>query len=147
MTDITPKNPRDLPAELTKLIDAGYLDLQGKDYLQVAHRVLWFRFIHPGHSITTELVLNQDVSYVKATVGVLDDGEFITLATSHKRVHAIGEGRGAAAKYPLETAETGAIGRALALCGFGTLAGDLIEGDQIADAPQKLTNNDIKGKF
>jgi hypothetical protein len=106
------------------------LKLQGKEYLPVAPRVVMFRKEHPDYSILTE---TRDVggdTYVFAAV-VSEKG--LTLATAHKRVRK--DGKGPAALWPLETAETGAIGRALALCGYGTLSGDLDEGDELADAP------------
>lgn len=110
--------------------DEHVLKLQGKNYLPVAPRVVLFREEHPDHSILTE---TRDVGgdlYVYAAV-VSEKG--ITLSTAHKRVRK--DGKGPAALWPLETAETGAIGRALALCGYGTLSGDLDEGDELADAP------------
>lgn len=99
------------------------MDLQGKEYLQVAHRLVWFREEHPDWVIETEI----GDGFVKAKILRQD---YLLVATAHK---SIGQGK----RFPLETAETGAIGRALALCGYGTqFCGDeLDEGDEIADAP------------
>lgn len=107
----------------------GVLNLKGKDYMQVAHRVLRFRFENPDATIYTEIEKVGETPYVKATIAEGYD----VRATAYKEVKT--GGRGAAAQYPLECAETGAIGRALALCGFGTLSGDLDESDQLADSP------------
>lgn len=105
--------------------------LQGKDYLLVAARVLWARQEHADWSIVTEPTLIGDAIYMRATIM---DGDGRVLATAHKAVRR--DGRGAVGQYPVEAAETGAIGRALGLCGYGTLAGDLGEDDaEIADAP------------
>lgn len=108
----------------------GTLKLKGKDYLQVAARIAMFREDHPDYGILTEVVTITEVVHVKATVF---DGGGNPLASAHKRVRE--GGRGPAADFPVETAETGAIGRALGLIGYGTLAGDFTEGEDIADAP------------
>jgi len=115
-------------SEVRKL---GTIRLQGKDYLQVAHRVLLFRLEHPNDAILTEFTTVAET--VLCTCRIARDGNIVS--TAHKSVQPGGEGP--AGKYPMEMAETGAIGRALNLCGYGTLSGDLDEGDQIADAPQK----------
>lgn len=107
------------------------LKLQGKDYLPVAARVLWARQEHDDWSIITEPAQIGDAVLMRATI--LDGGGRV-LATAHKAIRP--GGKGAVGMYPVEAAETGAIGRALGLCGYGTLAGDLGEDDgEIADTP------------
>jgi hypothetical protein len=105
------------------------LNLRGKDYLEVKYRLVWFREEHPHWSIETEFVSVTDKSAcAKATVR--DDAGRV-IATSHKFENERG--------FPdfLEKAETGAIGRALALIGYGTqfCADELDEGDRIVDSP------------
>jgi len=105
------------------------LDLRGKDYLEVKYRLVWFREDHPDWSIETNFLLSTDQSALaKATVRD-EDGRVI--ATSHKSEKL--------SDFPdfMEKAETGAIGRALALIGYGTqfCADELDEGDRIVDAP------------
>ena len=106
------------------------LDLRGKPYLQVAHRLVWFREEHPDWPIITEIVeQDQTHAIVRATIKLnnLVDG---VLATAVKREDKV--------SFPdfLEKAETGAIGRALALCGYGTqFAPELDEGERLADSP------------
>lgn len=104
------------------------LNLKGKDYLQVAHRLLWFREEHPDGEIHTEyLQIGSDYAIAKATITL--NGK--PLATAHKK-----EDKQGFADYH-EKAETGAIGRALALCGYGTqFAQELEEEHRIVDAPQ-----------
>lgn len=114
---------------LSEIMGEGFLNLKGKEYLQVAHRVVRFRHDNPDATIYTEVEQVGDLVYVKATIAEGYD----VRATAYKEVKF--GGKGAAAQYPLECAETGAIGRALALCGFGTLSGDLDERDQLADSP------------
>lgn len=105
------------------------LNLKGKDYLQVAYRLVWFREEHPTWSIEADLIkIENNYALAKATIKN-DKGEVI--ATAHKREDA--------AHFPdfIEKAETGSIGRALAYCGYGTqFCGDEIaEGHRIVDAP------------
>lgn len=82
------------------------------DYLDVKWRIVWFRQEHPEGSIVTELLSQPGVSpaVVRATV-TLENG-----------VTATGLGQCGEDDWSdwLEKAETRAIGRALALLGYGT---------------------------
>lgn len=105
------------------------LNLRGKDYLEVKYRLVWFREERPDFSIETEIIDRQDdVTVAKA---VIKDPAGRVLAMAHKREDQKG--------FPdhMEKAETGAIGRALALLGYGTqfCADELDEGERIVDAP------------
>jgi len=105
------------------------MDLRGKPYLQVAHRLVWVREESPQYSIETEFPHVGDTSAMaKATIR---DESGRVLATSHKTETAQGF-----ADF-IEKAETGAIGRALALIGYGTqfCADELDEGARIVDSP------------
>jgi hypothetical protein len=105
------------------------LNLRGSDYLEVKYRLVWFREEHPTWSIETEFVSITDRAACARAVIRDDSGRVI--ATSHKAESS--------ASFPdfMEKAETGAIGRALALIGFGTqfCADDLDEGERIVDSP------------
>jgi len=104
------------------------MNLHGKQYLPVAPRIHMMREATIGWSVTTEPVMFGDVSLMKATI--FDETNRV-IATAHKTVVSFKGG-------DIEKAETGAIGRALSIAGFGTLqAGDMDEGDQIADSPQR----------
>ncbi len=105
------------------------LNLRGREYLEVKYRLVWFREEHPDWAIETELLSVTDQSaYARATIR---DEQGRVIATSHKFESRKG--------FPdfIEKAETGAIGRALALIGYGTqfCADELDEGDRIVDAP------------
>lgn len=104
------------------------LDLRGKDYLQVAHRIVWFREQRPEWSIETERVESgQDHCLFKATI---KDETGRIISTAHKYEDRKG--------FPdfIEKSETGSIGRALANCGYGTqFAPDIDEGERLADSP------------
>lgn len=110
-----------------------FLNLKGKDYLQVAHRLVWFRETHPGWTILTEIKQHDELESV-VCAKILDDTGRI-LATAHKQQSA----KGFAAH--LEKAEAGAVGRALAFLGFGTTHAQELEEDestpieQLPDSP------------
>jgi hypothetical protein len=100
------------------------------DYLEVKWRVLMFRERYPHGVISTEEItvdLDRGYARYKATV---EDGE---------GGHATGYGTETQADFSdfCERAETRAVGRALALAGFGTqfVGQDLTEGEHVADAP------------
>lgn len=105
------------------------LNLRGSDYLEVKYRLVWFREEHPAWSIETDFVSVTDRS--ACARAVIRDENGRTIATSHKMENSV--------SFPdfMEKAETGAIGRALALIGYGTqfCADDLDEGDRIVDSP------------
>lgn len=108
------------------------LNLRGSDYLEVKYRLVWFREEHPTWSIETEFVSVTDRSACARAVIRDDQGRVI--ATSHKMENSV--------SFPdfMEKAETGAIGRALALIGYGTqfCAGELDEGERIVDSPVSI---------
>lgn len=104
------------------------LNLKGKAYLQVAYRLVWFREDHPDWSIETSFELMGD----KFAMGkaVIKDASGRIIATGHKYEDMAGFGDFR------EKAETGSIGRALALCGYGTqFTDDTDEGGRIVDSP------------
>lgn len=109
------------------------LNLKGKEYLQVAHRLIILDETHESYTVNTELIQVSDVSAVsKATVTVWGkDGKILRSASSTKRETK--------SDFPdfIEKAETGSIGRALALIGIGTqfCTQDMEEGNRLADSP------------
>jgi hypothetical protein len=104
------------------------------DYLPVAARIAWFRREHPLWSIITEVEqLAGKAVVMKATI---KDMLGTVIATARKKETEVG--------FPdyIEKAETGAIGRALAMCGYGTLqAPEFDEQDRLADAPVAKAKN------
>lgn len=98
------------------------------DYLPVAPRIAWFRKDHPNWSIITRTVRLVDKAVVMKAI--IKDAGGRVIATARKKETENG--------FPdyIEKAETGAVGRALAMCGFGTLqAPEFDEGERITDSP------------
>jgi hypothetical protein len=106
-------------------------DIKGNAYLPARQRVRWMREEHKADwSVLTSIV---DMDFVKGYAIVraeVTDKDGRVIASAFKT------GTRQAFHDFLEKAETGAIGRALALCGYGTEdALDLDEEGAIADAP------------
>lgn len=113
--------------------ELNVISLKGKNYLPVAERILWFREENPDWTIKTTIVFS-DESYSQARAEIINpEGRLI--ATAHKSETAKGFAD------HMEKAETGSIGRALALCGYGTqFTNELDEGtERIVDAPRATT--------
>lgn len=105
------------------------ISLKGKDYLQVAHRLVWFREEKPTWAISTEFVKLEETYCIAKAVISDETGKLVS--TGHKREDA--------KHFPdfMEKAETGAIGRALAHMGYGTqFAPEIDEGlERVVDSP------------
>lgn len=105
---------------------------ENHQYLDVKYRLLWFRYSHPeGFIDTVEVEVNERYARIEAVVYDKDP------ADGGKK---IGKGRrhvlASDFKDYIEKAETQAIGRALAVAGFGTqFCDELDEGDSVADSP------------
>lgn len=107
------------------------MPLKGKDYLQVMWRLVWFREEHPDYCIDTQaLTIDQDHAVFKA---IIRDAESRQVCAGHGS-----ESRRDFGDF-IEKAETKAVGRALAMLGYGTqfAADELDEGERIVDSPVK----------
>lgn len=107
----------------------------GRTYLPVSARIVWFRQEHPDWTIETEMVeLNHEKQYAIFRARISDgDGRLMATGTKKEDVKGFGD-------Y-LEKAETGSVGRALALCGFGTQFSpemDETGPGRFADSPQPM---------
>lgn len=88
------------------------IQLKGKDYLQVAYRVLWFRELHPLWGLETEIIFtDENRSVVKA---IVKDETGRIIAVAHKSQTK------AQFLEHLPKAETGAVGRVLGFVGCAT---------------------------
>lgn len=98
------------------------------DYLPIAARIAWFRRDHPDWSIITKAVQSANKAVVMKAI--IKDANGRIIATARKKETEIDF-----LDY-IEKAETGAIGRALAMCGYGTLqAPEFDEQERLADSP------------
>lgn len=112
------------------------IKLKGKDYLQVMWRLCWFREEKPGWCIDTQLVSHEGDNAVFCAK-ILDE-EGVMKSSGYGS-----ESKRDFADY-LEKAETKAVGRALAMLGYGTqFAPDLDEGERIVDSP--VQREPVKG--
>lgn len=120
------------------------VSLKGKDYLQVAHRLIWFNETSERFNVTTDfLLVNDEQTVARAKVEIFNkDGHLIKSATATKRETK--------KDFPdhTEKAETGALGRCLALLGYGTqfAIADLDEGSRLADSPVTNTRTAAKAE-
>ena len=109
------------------------VNLKGRDYLMVGHRLQWFNEVEQRFRIETEfLLITEEQTVARAKVTVFDtEGREIKTAMATKRETK--------KDFPdhTEKAETSAVGRALAMLGYGTqfALSDLDEGDRLADSP------------
>jgi hypothetical protein len=90
------------------------ISLKGKSYLEVKYRLVWFRDENPDWGISTDIVkLDMEAKYaiVKATI-TDPTGRVLAMGTKMEDIKGFGDF--------LEKAETGAIGRALGILGYGT---------------------------
>jgi hypothetical protein len=118
------------------------LNLKGKEYLEVKYRIIWFREEHPDWSIETEVIyFKEDQAYSKATVKD-EKGRIITTSHKFETIKGFFDF--------LEKSETGAIGRALALIGYGTqfCADEFDEGKRLVDSPEtKKPNGNVQQRL
>lgn len=106
--------------------------IRGKPYMDCAYRVVWFREEKPTWKIHTFVVEKTD-KHTLVRAAVLDDKNE-TMATAHKLQKSNFDSM-------VEKAESQAVGRALALCGYGTAHAhadfddDSNDPSQLADSP------------
>lgn len=104
------------------------IDLNRKKYLQVMWRLVWFREEKPNWAIDTKLEqLSENHAVFSAKIydenGILKSAGYGSEGIKDFRDF-------------IEKAETKAVGRALAMLGYGTqFAPELDEGDRIVDSP------------
>jgi hypothetical protein len=118
------------------------MNLKGKPYLQVAHRFVMLNDDTNRFVIRTEFpVLSDEQTVCRAEVMICSEiGEVLRQASGTKR-----ETKKDFSDHT-EKAETGAIGRALAMLGYGTqfATQDMDEGERLADAPIALPKRPLK---
>jgi hypothetical protein len=124
--------------------ELGLINLKGKDYMQVASRLVWFVEETPMYHISVQfLSLDQEQAVAQTTIVILNDqGQAVRKTTATKR-----ETKKDFFDF-IEKAETGSLGRALAQLGYGTqfAQADLDEGARIVDAPLEAVNQSVDTK-
>lgn len=104
------------------------IDLKGKEYLQVMWRLVWFRQEKLGWCIDTKLEQLTDNHAVFSAKIYDENGVLKSAGYGSEGVKDF--------KDFIEKAETKAVGRALAMLGYGTqFAPEMDEGARIADSP------------
>lgn len=106
------------------------INFKGKEYMEVKNRLVWFREVHESWGIETDYTYQSDtLCRVKA---IIRDDQGRIRAVGHKT-------ESPSATIDFDSAETGAIGRALAHCGFGTqFATDADEKENtVVDSPKE----------
>jgi uncharacterized protein (DUF3820 family) len=109
------------------------MDLKGKAYLQVMWRLVWFRDEHPLWNIDTKMEhYDPQGNHAIFSAKIYDENGMQKSA---------GYGSESIKDFKdfIEKAETKAIGRALAMLGYGTqFAPELDEGERIVDSPVEV---------
>lgn len=104
------------------------MDLKGKEYLQVMWRLVWFREDKPLWCIDTKLEQLSDTHAVFSAKIYDENGAQKSAGYGSESVKDF--------KDFIEKAETKAVGRALAMLGYGTqFAPEMDEGERIVDSP------------
>ena len=104
------------------------IKLKGKDYLQVMWRLVWFRTEKPTWCIETKLEQLENNHAVFSAKIYDENGVQKSSGYGSEAVKDF-------ADY-IEKAETKAVGRAVAMLGYGTqFTGDMDEGNRLLDAP------------
>ena len=114
----------------------------GRSYLPVSARLVWFREEHADWGIETEVVeIDHEKQYAVFRARIYNaDGKLMATGTKKEDVKGFGDF--------IEKAETGAVGRALALCGFGTQFSpelDEVGAGRFSDSPQPMGGNRFGG--
>ena len=108
------------------------MDLKGKQYLQVMWRLVWFREEKPLWSIDTKLEQLADNHAVFSAKIYDENGVQKSAGYGSESVKDF--------RDYIEKAETKAVGRALAMLGYGTqFAPEMDEGERIVDSPVQRT--------
>jgi hypothetical protein len=105
----------------------------GREYLPVAYRLVWFREEHPDWGVDTKpVVIDVDKGVAVFQANVYDaEGRLMASGTKMETARGFGDF--------VEKAETGSIGRALGVLGYGTqFAPEFDEGERMVDSPLPL---------
>lgn len=120
-------------------VNSHLIDLKGKAYLQVMWRLVWFREDHPDWNIDTKLEHYDPTSNHAIFSAKIYD------ANGAQKSAGYGSESVKDFRDFIEKAETKAVGRALAMLGYGTqFAPELDEEDRIVDSPVPTKKVEVK---
>lgn len=113
--------------------NAHMMNLKGRQYLEVKWRLVWFREDHPDWNIDTQLIEHEPGTSAVFAAKIYD-------SNGMQKSSGFGSETVKDFRDYLEKAESKAVGRALAMLGYGTqFASELDEDGLIVDAP--VTSN------
>jgi len=108
----------------------GIISIHGKDYATVAYRLELFRADHPGGSITTEIIKDEDgIIIMRATI--LDNCDNVLGSDYAEEVRGSSNINETSA---LENCSTSAVGRALAFAGYNKSGTSVSSADEVSVA-------------
>lgn len=125
---------------MDKTLKSKAVKIQGRDYILVSDRVLFFNENYPNGSIVTELLSRPEETTIVMKATVWPD---VTKSTRFFTGHAqeiVGEGY-INKTSALENAETSAVGRALGFMGIGVIE-SIASADEIVKATNRTTQLD-----
>jgi len=113
--------------------------IQGTEYATVNERLraAHGEYIRPVgiQAVTTEVIAVSGTVHIRAVVSFVDGRNFTGVAEV-----TAGTGRGPQSKAPMETAETSAVGRALAFAGYFGSGEGLASTEEIQAANERVSN-------
>jgi hypothetical protein len=115
----------------------GFVNIHGKQYATVAHRLQQFRALYPAAQIITELMADDGTKVIMRSEIRIND---ICIATGWAE-----EVRGSSninKTSALENCETSAIGRALAIAGFDS-SGSICSADEVKIAIERQATESV----
>ncbi len=113
--------------------------IQGSEYATVNERLraAHGEYIRPVgiQAVTTEVIAAGGTVHIRAVVSFVDGRNFSGIAEV-----TTGTGRGPQSKAPMETAETSAVGRALAFSGYFGSGEGLASQEELLAADSRVSN-------
>lgn len=116
-------------------------DIKGKEYAEVSQRIKAFRMVYPRGIISTQLLSNENGVCVFIAKISDDNGQLLGTGHAYEKEDSSFINK---TSY-IENCETSAVGRALAMCGFG-IDVSVASAEEVQNAieNQKVTEEDAK---
>ena len=115
------------------------VNIKGKDYVEVAERIRYFRQTTVGWAIETEILSNDGgLCIMKATVKD-ESGRILSTGHAYEREGSSNINKGS---Y-IENCETSAVGRALGILGIGIYAG-VASAEEVINTAEYITQEQLE---